>query len=229
MGFLTLHYCVYFLKNGCQHSLVVRRVKDLVLSLQQLRFLLWLRFDPWPGISTCHGWGQKMNGAIKLPSRKGAADHPSISLHAVIVTLLRRIPLPRPQRWQPLPLSRCGKVMGQAVLFLYTPMVSLNSPFSLWAIPPLSSSANSHSGPSSTHLVSFGGSWRCLELLSSIPREVLLIFPISYEEKIGLPGLKAVSKRRSMRVWGARFWALWRMLYIGVINWGSEMLWSRGL
>ena len=24
-------------------------VKDLVLSLQQLRLLLWLRFDPWPG------------------------------------------------------------------------------------------------------------------------------------------------------------------------------------
>ena len=27
----------------------MQQVKDLVLSLQQLRLLLWLRFDPWPG------------------------------------------------------------------------------------------------------------------------------------------------------------------------------------
>ena len=30
-------------------SSVVQQVKDPVLSLQQLRLLLWRRFDPWPG------------------------------------------------------------------------------------------------------------------------------------------------------------------------------------
>ena len=30
-------------------SPVLQQVKDLVLSLQQLRLLLWRGFDPWPG------------------------------------------------------------------------------------------------------------------------------------------------------------------------------------
>ena len=33
-----------------QSSLVVHWVKDLMLSLQWLRLLLWLGFDLWPGI-----------------------------------------------------------------------------------------------------------------------------------------------------------------------------------
>ena len=31
-------------------------VKDLALSHLWCRLLLWLRFDPWPGTSTCYGW-----------------------------------------------------------------------------------------------------------------------------------------------------------------------------
>ena len=36
-------------------------VKDLALSLQWLRSLLWCRFNPWPGElpHAMHGWGQK--------------------------------------------------------------------------------------------------------------------------------------------------------------------------
>ena len=36
-------------KNKRRSSLVVQWVKDLALSLQQLRLLLWCGFDPWPG------------------------------------------------------------------------------------------------------------------------------------------------------------------------------------
>ena len=39
----------YFLKNILRHSLVAQKVKDLVVSLQQLRSLLWYGFNPWPG------------------------------------------------------------------------------------------------------------------------------------------------------------------------------------
>lgn len=34
---------------------MVQRVKDLALSLQQLRSLLWCRFYPWPGVF-CMPW-----------------------------------------------------------------------------------------------------------------------------------------------------------------------------
>ena len=35
---------------------MVQQVKDLVLSLQQLQSLLWLRFNPWPDLAVqkCH-------------------------------------------------------------------------------------------------------------------------------------------------------------------------------
>ena len=32
-----------------ESSLLAQQIKDLALSLQLLRSLLWLRFDPWPG------------------------------------------------------------------------------------------------------------------------------------------------------------------------------------
>ena len=35
---------------GSSH--VAEQVKDLALSLQQLRSFLWFRFNPWPGTST---------------------------------------------------------------------------------------------------------------------------------------------------------------------------------
>ena len=34
--------------NISQSFFVTQGVKDLALSLQQLRSLLWLQFDPWP-------------------------------------------------------------------------------------------------------------------------------------------------------------------------------------
>ena len=37
------------LKEGVGISLVAQQVKDLVLSLQWLKLLLWLGFNPWPG------------------------------------------------------------------------------------------------------------------------------------------------------------------------------------
>ena len=33
----------------------VQQVKNLALALQWLGSLLWHRFDPWPGTSTCLG------------------------------------------------------------------------------------------------------------------------------------------------------------------------------
>ena len=36
-------------KTNTRSSLEVQWVEDPVLSLQQLRLLLWYRFDPWPG------------------------------------------------------------------------------------------------------------------------------------------------------------------------------------
>ena len=42
-----------------ESSLMVQWVKDLALSLLWLRLLLWHRFDPWPGNSTCHGGGPR--------------------------------------------------------------------------------------------------------------------------------------------------------------------------
>ena len=36
------------LKRPIRSSLVAQQVKDLVLSLQQLRSLLWCQFDLWP-------------------------------------------------------------------------------------------------------------------------------------------------------------------------------------
>ena len=35
--------------NALESSLVVQRVRELGLSLKQLRSLQWHRFDPWPG------------------------------------------------------------------------------------------------------------------------------------------------------------------------------------
>ena len=41
-------------------SLVVQWVKDLASSLQQLRSLLWPRFDPWPRkVHMLWGWPKK--------------------------------------------------------------------------------------------------------------------------------------------------------------------------
>ena len=40
-------------------SLVAQQVKEPVLSLLWLWLELWLRFNPWPGNSTCLGHGQK--------------------------------------------------------------------------------------------------------------------------------------------------------------------------
>ena len=40
-----------------RHSLVAQWVEDLELSLQQLKLLLWLRFDTWP--RNLHRRGQK--------------------------------------------------------------------------------------------------------------------------------------------------------------------------
>ena len=36
-------------KRKKMNSPVVQRIKDMVLSLQQLGSLLWLKFDPWSG------------------------------------------------------------------------------------------------------------------------------------------------------------------------------------
>ena len=36
-------------KSLLGNSFVVQQIKDLALSLQQLRLLLWCGFDPWPG------------------------------------------------------------------------------------------------------------------------------------------------------------------------------------
>ena len=39
---------------------MVQQVKDLVLSLQWLRSLLWCRLDPWPGnFRMLHVWPKK--------------------------------------------------------------------------------------------------------------------------------------------------------------------------
>ena len=37
------------IKSNLRSSLLAQRVKDMALSLQQLRLLQWLQFDPWPG------------------------------------------------------------------------------------------------------------------------------------------------------------------------------------
>ena len=40
-----------------QSSLVAQGIKDLVLSLLWLGYLLWRRFDPWPGnFFMLQGW-----------------------------------------------------------------------------------------------------------------------------------------------------------------------------
>ena len=44
---------------------MVRRVKDLVLSLLQLRLLLWSMFDHWPGIFSMPGV-QPKSGYFRL-------------------------------------------------------------------------------------------------------------------------------------------------------------------
>ena len=36
-------------QENCQSLFEVQRIKDLVLSLQQLQLLFWCGFDPWPG------------------------------------------------------------------------------------------------------------------------------------------------------------------------------------
>ena len=50
---------------------VAQRVKDPALSLQQLRSLLWHRFDPWPRTFKCCRCGQKKRKEKKR--KKGAA------------------------------------------------------------------------------------------------------------------------------------------------------------
>ena len=42
------------------NSLAAQQVKDLMLSLQELRSLLWLRIDPWPG-NFCMLWVQPIS------------------------------------------------------------------------------------------------------------------------------------------------------------------------
>ena len=44
---------------------MVQRVKDPVLSLQQLGLLLWCRFDPWPGYFYML-WAQPTSKKIKM-------------------------------------------------------------------------------------------------------------------------------------------------------------------
>ena len=48
MSFCDKFFLKNFLKNISGNSLVTQWVKDLVLSLQWLRLLLWCGFDPWP-------------------------------------------------------------------------------------------------------------------------------------------------------------------------------------
>lgn len=52
------------LKGKYTNPPVVYQVKDLPLTLQRPRSLLWQGFDPGPGTSTCHGLGQKKKGKI---------------------------------------------------------------------------------------------------------------------------------------------------------------------
>jgi len=47
-------------KEGTISSLEVQWLKDLVSSLQQLRWLLWHGFNPWPWNFLMHGCGQKI-------------------------------------------------------------------------------------------------------------------------------------------------------------------------
>ena len=47
------------LKSTCRSSLVVQWVKDLTLTLQWLKSLLWFGFDPWPGSIHMLGRGKK--------------------------------------------------------------------------------------------------------------------------------------------------------------------------
>ena len=52
-----------------QSSLVVQRVKDLALSLQRLRLLLWLGFDPWSwNFYILAGIAKNNNNNKKTPS-----------------------------------------------------------------------------------------------------------------------------------------------------------------
>ena len=48
---------------------MVQRVKDLVLSLQQLRWLLWHGFDPWP---RSVGWGSGLSVGCGVGWRCGS-------------------------------------------------------------------------------------------------------------------------------------------------------------
>ena len=55
-GYVLFYSLSTLTSNRCQSSLVARWVKDLSLSLQWLRLLLWCRFNPWPRTSTRLGY-----------------------------------------------------------------------------------------------------------------------------------------------------------------------------
>ena len=158
-------------------------------------------------------WPPPKKGWYHIAFQKIWANHPSISLHTVLVTLLNKISFPHPKRWQPPPLCACGNIMGWAVLFLSPPDVSLNSPCYLWAVPPLSSFANSHSDPSPTHLASFG-TLVMLSITFFLSRRFCWISQTLRGKNMVWKLKGRECGGRNIRAWGTRFWALWRRLYL---------------
>ena len=103
---------------GSSH--VAQGVKDLALSLQWLKSLLWLRFDPWLRISTCCGHGQKKKIQIIREEIK-------LSLYADDMTLYIENSEDSTQKLLQL-INKFRKVIGyeiniqKSVTFLYTTM-----------------------------------------------------------------------------------------------------------
>ena len=71
-GSMQIFHCLWYIKVVSRRSLVVHYIKDLVLSLQQLRLLLWCGFDSgprqaWPKKKKKRYFQSVMTQILRLP------------------------------------------------------------------------------------------------------------------------------------------------------------------